>query len=101
MNIAADKSAISAAQGTLSTNAQKEVALVFQHATPNAYIVQDQHLHDQVTVDLDDLAIQERQKQLDLVTNVYGESGPASDLTDSQAKLAGLQEQKTSDQNLP
>lgn len=100
-NAAADVTAISTDQATLKTNANTEQELAYNAATPNAYLTQDQHLRDQEIVDLDDYAAQERQRQLDLAANVYGETGPSSDLTDSQAKLSGLQAQKTSDQNLP
>lgn len=101
MNEAADKTAITNDQSTLASDAAVEVEDVYTGATPNALFAEDQHLQDQETVSLDDLAIQEQQKQLDMVTNLYGASGQSSDMVEAQQRLAALQEQKSSDQNLP
>lgn len=94
---AADYASITADQSAVTSDAFVE------HATPNdgALLSEDTHLRDQETVAFDDLAVQARQAQLDLVTNVYGTNATDSSVVSANQILASEQNKENSDKQLP
>lgn len=97
MNTAADNATLATDQSVVASDSLLEAA------SPSYYnlVQQDQHYLDQEKVNVDDLVVQARQKQLDLVQGTYGESGPASDLTAANQALNAEKAQETSDKTLP
>lgn len=74
-----------------------------EQSTPNyqgALTANVNHQIDQENVNLDDYAVDEQRRQLDLVQNVYGATN-SSDISEAESNLTNLGEVKATDQQKP